>query len=226
MDGNVSSNLAAISCNRFDDPGRYTFALLRTYKYVQTEYRCRLDHTPVQHTGGPGIKTRLRTWIIWLKVLIVSFRSSSQIRGKCLLPGYISILSMSLILRPTVSRPVYLGTKHPSGAYDQIFFAFRQFSDEKTGLSLKFNRLFERTYHLHLQDRIATCFHAGIVTRLIRPWRWRRYVPPNVVCLSTDYMAVSTLRNYSCESLASMFFPSHYSSFCGSTLLVHGLSHR
>jgi hypothetical protein len=29
-------------------------------------------------------------------------------------------LSLSLILRPTVSRLVYLGIKHPSGAYDQI----------------------------------------------------------------------------------------------------------
>jgi hypothetical protein len=31
-------------------------------------------------------------------------------------------LSLSLTLQPTVSRPVCLGLKHPSGAYDQILF--------------------------------------------------------------------------------------------------------
>jgi hypothetical protein len=35
-------------------------------------------------------------------------------------------LSLSLTLRPTVSRPVFLGIKHPSGAYDQIFITVRQ----------------------------------------------------------------------------------------------------
>jgi hypothetical protein len=36
------------------------------------------------------------------------------------------VMSLSLILRPTVSRPVCLGIKHPSGAYDQTFITVRE----------------------------------------------------------------------------------------------------
>jgi hypothetical protein len=46
------------------------------------------------------------------------------------------------MLLPTVSRPVCLGIKHPSGAYDQIsitvtvagLLTWSAFSDERTGL--------------------------------------------------------------------------------------------
>jgi hypothetical protein len=60
------------------------------------------------------------------------------------LNGTYQLLSLSLTLRPTVSRPVCLGIKHPSGAYDQIFitcvtvtvlFLWGAFSDERSGLS-------------------------------------------------------------------------------------------
>jgi hypothetical protein len=52
-------------------------------------------------------------------------------------------VSQSVILRQTVSWPVYLGIKHPSGAYDKIFIMsdhcgfliWGALSDERTGLS-------------------------------------------------------------------------------------------
>jgi hypothetical protein len=48
--------------------------------------------------------------------------SSLIIRGEL----HTSRLSLSLMLRPSLSRPVFLGVKYPSGAKDQIFITVRQ----------------------------------------------------------------------------------------------------
>jgi hypothetical protein len=59
-------------------------------------------------------------------------------------PMMTMMMSLSLMLRPTVSRPVCLGVKHPFGAYDQIFitcvtvkvlFLWGALSDDRSGLS-------------------------------------------------------------------------------------------
>jgi hypothetical protein len=41
-------------------------------------------------------------------------------------PNGEAVYRLSLILRPPVSRPVCLGMKHPSGAYDQVCITVRQ----------------------------------------------------------------------------------------------------
>jgi hypothetical protein len=52
--------------------------------------------------------------------------SSTVTNDKSLLTHWTLLLSLSLMLRPTVSRSVGLGIKHPSGAYDQIFITVGQ----------------------------------------------------------------------------------------------------
>jgi hypothetical protein len=76
---------------------------------------------------------------------ITSVSSSTVTNHYSHIESWVLSLNLSLIIRTTVSRPVCLGVKHPSGAYDQIFITVRQLrvcwcealflSNERTGLS-------------------------------------------------------------------------------------------
>jgi hypothetical protein len=84
------------------------------------------------------MKSSLHSLIPFLQFLLSHLRISSQET-----PSILILLSLSLMLRPTVSRPVCLGAKHPSGAYDHIFitcvtvtvlFLWGALSDEMSGM--------------------------------------------------------------------------------------------
>jgi hypothetical protein len=74
-------------------------------------------------------------------------------------------LSLSLILRPTISRPVCLGIKRPSGAYDQIFITVTQLRVRWCGeLSLTRGRV----CRLQLLLALASAFIFGTDSRRTR----------------------------------------------------------
>jgi hypothetical protein len=76
----------------------------------------------------------------------------------CTLPNWV----LSLILRPTVSQPVYLGLKHPPGAYDHIFITVGQLRICWCG-ALYFPR--ERVCHLQLLLALASAVILGCESR-------------------------------------------------------------
>jgi hypothetical protein len=113
-------------------------------------------------------------------------------------------LSLSLMLRPPVSRPVCLGIKHPSGACEQIFIIvltvaglliLGALSDEKTDLSFTIpaglpNAVIFGSESRRTRDHILLSqIWDFLFRRLLRlsGLRWRYSTPPPHRGLSTDW---------------------------------------
>jgi hypothetical protein len=101
---------------------------------VQRDSRPHITVSDSSHpqSGGPGPRIYIppRNRVAWLQ-------------SQAVLP-FRRLLNLSLTLRPTVSRPICLGIKHQSGAYDNIFITVKTvagllmwgaLSDDRTGLS-------------------------------------------------------------------------------------------
>jgi hypothetical protein len=116
------------------------------------------------HTLNPFLITNLSMYFYWFSDWSVVYYCSVRLSSApvWLSPVESSRVESSLTLRPTVRRPVCLGIKHSSGAYDQTFITVRQLRVCWCGA---FSLTRRRVCRLHLLLALASAVILGSVFR-------------------------------------------------------------
>jgi hypothetical protein len=99
------------------------------------------------------------------------------------------------MLRPTVSRPVCLGIKHPSGAYNQIFFRSEYGIRLRVRFSIPWVTLSDERTGLSFVCAAGPCQHS--LSRVLVPWDLRPYF--TVSDLRLPFLSPPTTRRVTVE---------------------------